>query len=362
MSRTVQLKRKYSDHIKGEHKDKLQDFNLKFRHYKCFGCTKDFLSIKDRRTHIDKFHKGKSNPGRSKIRLVCSYCKEWNKLGSIRGKARYVDHIMKHELGLKGLPCLRCDQKFSEIKTLKNHIRKSHLTSNVFCPECGHLCDDEATFKEHNKQMHSQLKSMAKKKRKIEHFCDLCAQKFPSADSFRYHKKRIHGDSSKMFSCETCGKKFANLPCLNRHAALHGDPTIPCPRCSKLLHTDQYLKRHIKSQHTDNIDRPCHCEQCGKGFMTNQYLQDHMNVHLGLKPYTCRYCSVGFTNRSNCMAHEKKLHPDLFTKLTKGTVGKRVKDRDSGLVNVTEEDLQISRRQRVFINEQGHSVVMTQHQ
>ena len=57
------------------------------------------------------------------------------------------------------------------------------------------------------------------------------------------------------------------------------------------------------------------------------------------------------------MAHEKKLHPGLFTKLTKvaikgnekatsifqGTVGKRVKDRDSGLVNVTEEDLQISR-------------------
>ena len=279
---------KYSDHIKGEHKEMLKDFNLKFRHYKCFGCTKDFLSIKDRRTHIDKFHKGQSNPGRSKIRLVCSHCKEWNKLGAIRGKARYVDHVMKHELGLKGLLCIRCDEKFSEIKTLKRHIIKSHLTSSIFCPECGHLFDDEAAFKGHNTKMHLQLKSIAIKKRKIEHFCDLCAQKFPSTDSFRYHKKRMHGDSTKMFSCETCGKKFVNLPCLNRHAALHGDPTIPCPRCTKLLHTDHYLKRHIKSQHTDNSDLPCHCDQCGKGFLTNQCLQDHMNVHLGLKPYTCR--------------------------------------------------------------------------
>ena len=68
-----------------------------------------------------------------------------------------------------------------------------------------------------------------------------------------------------------------------------------------------------------------------------------------------RYCNNCYQNPSNCLSHEKKSHPDLYTKLTKvaskykknqtftpvlqSLCGVRVKDRDQGLVQVTEEQL-----------------------
>ena len=69
-----------------------------------------------------------------------------------------------------------------------------------------------------------------------------------------------------------------------------------------------------------------------------------------------RYCNNCYQNPSNCLSHEKKSHPDQYTKLTKvncqmsmltpvlqSLSGVKVKDRDLGLVQVTEEQLEITR-------------------
>ena len=282
----------YSFHTKTKHPDKMNDFNRKYRRYECLGCPKSFLTLKDKRNHINKFHLDKSNPGRAKIRLVCPFvdcnCNKWSKVSNIKGKVKYAEHVIEHELGAKGLGCFKCDRKFSYIMALQKHIKESHVTINVVCPDCGHVSTDEGEFKKHSKKMHPQLKSKSQQQEKVEHCCDLCAQQFSSTVNFKYHMKRIHGDVSKMVSCATCGKIFLDQFGLDRHTPLHENPTIPCPHCAKLLHTEQYLVRHIKSQHTDNSDKSYKCDQCGKGFINNQGLQDHMNVHLGLKPYTCR--------------------------------------------------------------------------
>ena len=64
----------------------------------------------------------------------------------------------------------------------------------------------------------------------------------------------------------------------------------------------------MTSQHLLDSEKPFQCIDCGKGFMSEAQLQDHTNVHTGAKPYQCRHCPTMFQNKSNRMAHEKKVH------------------------------------------------------
>ncbi|CAH8831990.1 unnamed protein product [Trichobilharzia szidati] len=46
------------------------------------------------------------------------------------------------------------------------------------------------------------------------------------------------------------------------------------------------------------------CSQCGKSFSSKENLRRHMNMHLGLKPYTCQICHRAYSRtseRSQCM-------------------------------------------------------------
>ena len=56
------------------------------------------------------------------------------------------------------------------------------------------------------------------------------------------------------------------------------------------------------------------CEHCDKRFFTSASLNKHiMNVHLKLRPYSCRYgCEFAYNDVSNRNAHEKKTHGKLF--------------------------------------------------
>ena len=91
-------------------------------------------------------------------------------------------------------------------------------------------------------------------------------------------------------------------------------PKTACDFCGKLV---SRMKEHLETMHKDESEMRFRCELgikifdiflkmscclsancnavslrcdlCGKGFSTNNKLRDHdMNVHLKLKPYTCR--------------------------------------------------------------------------
>ena len=50
------------------------------------------------------------------------------------------------------------------------------------------------------------------------------------------------------------------------------------------------------------------CDRCPKGFADKNRLDDHMNVHLGIKPWSCDKCGQTFVNDSNRRAHIKSVH------------------------------------------------------
>ena len=277
----------YAEHVKTEHPEKVAMFDQRYRTYQCLHCKMCFLSRKERRTHVGKLHKSASQADsvRSHRVFVCPHCKvEWKSAKNTKKLEAFLEHLIRHKLGPKGLWCAYCPDKFDTFNTLRRHVSATHLSSRTVCPQCGEICRDNHALKKHNQKAHVIKEDSPKKKEEI-HVCDLCAKQFPSYGKLWYHKSSAHKDPSKYLTCEVCGKKLIDKSRFEVHMTLHKPPSIACPHCGRLFHTDRYLDRHIKSQHTSASKLSFNCDQCGKGFYSSQKLSDHMNVHMGVKPY-----------------------------------------------------------------------------
>merc|ERR1712129_138358 len=316
----------YSNHVNSTHPEKMETFNEKYRCYLCFWCDKTFLSQADRKEHLKEEHEEKyaGNPHvdsvRSRRKYICPYCnKEWKQKNNLKKLESFLEHVMRHEIGKGALWCERCPQKFDTLKTLRSHINNGHLSAEMVCSECGFGCANKEGFRNHMRK-HNAVKSVKKVGKKVEeedkvHVCEICAVVCPTYKGLYNHKALQH--PKKQFHCETCGQAFNNKKKLELHVLLHKPPTMPCHVCAKFFHNEVYLKKHVRSQHTAASDSPFPCEQCGKHFTTANNLAQHMNVHLGIKPFKCRYCQNCYQNLSNALCHEKKSHPELYQRMTK---------------------------------------------
>ena len=93
-----------------------------------------------------------------------------------------------------------------------------------------------------------------------------------------------------------------------------------------MFHTKEYLRRHVYNEHKPEESKRFFCEQCQKGFNSKVSYDGHQNMHLGLKPYKCNYCSMCYQNGPNMNAHERKTHPEEYKRNHKHA-GKNAKIR-----------------------------------
>ena len=160
--------------------------------------------------------------------------------------------------------------------------------------------------------------------------CENCGQYFDTQQKYKAHIKYSHVLEEDKLQCSHCPHKSMTPFSLKMHEALHFPPSIPCEKCGKLFHTKLYLNRHIKQNHADENEKDFQCEKCGKGFVTRDSYEGHLGMHAGVKPVKCRYCDMRYQNRSNALAHEKKVHKDVYTRKSNSLGGVRVKDRMAG--------------------------------
>ena len=163
-------------------------------------------------------------------------------------------------------------------------------------------------LKVHRRKVHKKrghLKRKTEKKENKEIVCAECGKVCNSRAHYRQHLV-IHSDSE--FVCEICSHVSKTIGSLSKHRDIHSTEQIPCKDCGKIFKSAYNLYRHSLNLHTTNSERKYQCDKCEKGFLIKQIYEDHLNIHRGIKPYSCDICDTKFGNLSNKLHHIKYVH------------------------------------------------------
>ena len=124
---------------------------------------------------------------------------------------------------------------------------------------------------------HISSKSTYKKKR--DHVCSLCKEKFPNVRKLGIHMEVKH--KGFRFKCTYCPDDFKSINgklkhIRKKHSA--SSKNFVCSVCSKGFVYKSELDEHMRAHRKSKIYR-CTKKGCRKGFTTKRAQQQHMQVH-----------------------------------------------------------------------------------
>ena len=97
--------------------------------------------------------------------------------------------------------------------------------------------------------------------------CDFCGEDFRKRTQLSLHLDEHVANEEGDFQCEVCNRIFTNLRLFRIHKRMHYPP-------SKLWT----------------------CETCGKRYNSRNLLEEHINTHTGIRPYECKTCGKDFAS------------------------------------------------------------------
>ena len=182
--------------------------------------------------------------------------------------------------------CEICAKTFTQLWILNKHYNTAHGFSaeqSKDCKKCGKAVEP-----------------------RTKHFCFKClhcVMKFSSKSSLRDHVLVRHTQTSK--KCDICSEQFPSQQLLTRHTIeckVRKGPQqetkspLHCPKCDKVLHSFQHLKKH--EQNFNSLSHTC--PVCEKSFcmlytlFTHVWGEHHKNNRTA--EYTCPVCEEVFKN------------------------------------------------------------------
>ena len=115
----------------------------------------------------------------------------------------------------------KCDICGTIVKDLKKHIRAVHEKIYHKCSVCHLKYSEKRTLNEHIRSIHEGIKDVK---------CTDCDKYFSSNRKMTTHKRQNHGN----FNCEKCGKNYSTVTGLNHHIkSFHDKIRHPCDICQK---------------------------------------------------------------------------------------------------------------------------------
>ncbi|XP_066994648.2 zinc finger protein 543 isoform X2 [Anabrus simplex] len=192
--------------------------------------------------------------------------------------------------------CLLCtgDEKImGDMKGIINHMKNVHNVKVYICDICGQ------DFRKRNELSVHLDEHVAAEEGDFQ--CEVCNRIFSNLRLFRVHK-RMHYPQSKLWTCETCGKRYSSRNLLDEHINTHtGVRPYICEVCGKDFASKYTYKAHTKTHEVR--PRPFSCQECGKTFLSAQNLAQHERTHTGMRNYVCDQCGKAFGTARNLEVH-----------------------------------------------------------
>jgi len=204
----------------------------------------------------------------------------------------------RHKLISKTHSCSVCDFKTKKLRLFKHHRKIHEELISVDCKQCGQAVP-KTNLNNHMVYKHGE--------RTIQ--CEVCAKKYFTNAHLREHINRAH--SEKKYQCSECAfPPFSYHRNLEMHMSRHHrEKTILCTKCPFGTNENHMLVLHEQKKHTTRDEWPM-CDQCDYRNWNKHKIKVHYDkVHNGVR-VKCDLCSSTFTQRSNMVAHMKKVHSD----------------------------------------------------
>ena len=144
---------------------------------------------------------------------------------------------------------------------------------------------------------------------------------------------RDHHSDTAIWSCSHCPHQYPSHNHLHQHMYLfHLEGQFVCgiDGCmfDKVSTTRSVIYCHLLTAHPSTI-YTCDIDGCSKTFKQIGHFQAHQRMHLGIKPYHCKWTGCGYasTHQSHVLTHIRtqhlKLPPTLKQQQAEGIVDNR---------------------------------------
>ena len=112
--------------------------------------------------------------------------------------------------------------------------------------------------------------------------CDACGKSFTRQWYVNIHKREVHENTEKQFSCNTCDKQFNCKIDISKHKCSNGKKN-QCEKCLKTFSSRKILEKHERNVHIlqrgQVKEEKFKCIQCNREYKTNSDLETHLLVN-----------------------------------------------------------------------------------
>lgn len=221
---------------------------------------------------------------------ACRFC---NEIFTTISKLK--NHIKNRHLNGRQHVCPICFKSFKNVSNRNSHLHSHNADNTISCPICSQGFKSVLYLRKHQKAIHT----------KVENACQICDRKFDTQQKFDYHLKS-HA-SVKRYKCAhpDCDKSFMQSHHLANHKTTHtGESKFLCFKCGKEFKQDCNLKAHLKAHEADGRRLfTCDYLDCGKTFRISSAFRSHQKVHENDNQCQCPECGKTFKQRSSFRVH-----------------------------------------------------------